>query len=398
MISQRTLFLQHVGQTSSCPMALEVDYAKGIHIYDKEGKEYIDLVSGVSVSNVGHCHPKVVEAIKNQSEKYMHLMVYGEYIQDPQVNFAKSIIDALPDSMQSVYFVNSGSEAIEGAMKLAKRFTGRREILAFNKAYHGSTHGALSIYGGDELKKAVQPLLPEVGFMDFNQLESIDKITEKTACVVMEVIQAEAGIISADVEFLNAIRQKCDSTGTMLIFDEIQTGFGRTGEMFAFKHYNVIPDILCLAKGMGGGMPIGAFVSSKSIMDTLTNNPALGHITTFGGHPVSCVAGLASLNIIKDDLLHDKANGKGQMFRDLLNHKLIDHIRGKGLFLAVEMKSEVDMDKFFDICFSKGIIYDFFLFSRTAFRIAPPLTITDNEIIKISKLLLIAMDEIDSKK
>ena len=396
MVSQRTLFLQHVGQTSPCPMALEVDHAKGIFIYDKNGKEYIDLVSGVSVSNVGHCHPKVIEAIKNQSEKYMHLMVYGEYVQDPQVNFARGIIDTLPDSMQSVYFVNSGSEAIEGAMKLAKRVTGRREILAFNNAYHGSTHGALSIYGGEELKKAVQPLLPEIDFMDFNRLDTIDKITEKTACVVMEVIQAEAGIILADVEFLKSIRQKCDSTGTMLIFDEIQTGFGRTGEMFAFEHYNVIPDILCLAKGMGGGMPIGAFVSSKKVMDTLTINPALGHITTFGGHPVSCAAGLASLNIIKDNTLHVKANQKGQIFRNLLDHKLIDHIRGKGLFLAVEMKSEVDMDKFFDICFARGIIYDFFLFSRTAFRIAPPLTITDNEITKISQLLLEAMDEIDN--
>ena len=397
MISQRTLFLQHVGQTSSCPMALEVDYAKGIFIYDKSGKEYIDLVSGVSVSNVGHCHPKVIEAIKNQSERYMHLMVYGEYVQDPQVNFAKAIVDVLPKSMQSVYFVNSGREAIEGAMKLAKRYTGRREILAFNNAYHGSTHGALSIYGGSELKKAVQPLLPEIGFMDFNRLDTIDKITEKTACVVMEVIQAEAGIIPADVDFLKAIREKCDATGTMLIFDEIQTGFGRTGQMFAFQHYNIVPDILCLAKGMGGGMPIGAFISSKEVMDTLTVNPALGHITTFGGHPVSCASGLASLNIITEDSLHVKANDKGQMFRDLLNHKLIDHIRGKGLFLAVEMKSEVDMDKFFDICFAKGIIYDFFLFSRTAFRIAPPLTITENEITKIAKLLLTAMDEITNK-
>jgi acetylornithine/succinyldiaminopimelate/putrescine aminotransferase len=365
-------------------------------LYDKQGKEYIDLVSGVSVSNVGHCHHKVVDAIKNQVDKYMHLMVYGEYIQDPQVNFAKEIVGVLSDNMQSVYFVNSGSEAIEGAMKLAKRYTGRREIIAFNKAYHGSTHGALSIYGGDDLKKAVQPLLPEVYFMNFNKKDELDKITEKTACVVMEVIQAEAGIYPAEVEFLNAVREKCDSTGTMLIFDEIQTGFGRTGRMFAYEHYGVIPDIICLAKGMGGGMPIGAFVSSKEIMDTLTNNPALGHITTFGGHPVSCSAGLASLNVIKEENLHIEANAKGELFKKLLNHKLIDSFRGKGLFLAVEMKRGVDMDKFFNICFAKGIIYDFFLFSKTAFRIAPPLTITEEEIIKISKLLLESMDEYDN--
>ncbi len=394
MVSQRTLFLQHVGQTSSCPMGLEIDRAKGIYLYDKSGKEYIDLVSGVSVSNVGHCHPSVVDAVKKQAEKYMHLMVYGEYIQEPQVNFAKTIIDILPDHFESVYFVNSGSEAIEGAMKLAKRFTGRGEILAFNKAYHGSTHGALSIYGGTELKKAFHPLLPDVGFMDFNNIESLDKITKKTACVVMEVIQAEAGIIPATQEFLSAVRKKCNQTGTLLIFDEIQTGFGRTGKMFAFEHYGIVPDILCTAKGMGGGMPIGAFISSKEIMNTLTNNPTLGHITTFGGHPVSCAAGLASLNVIKNENLHHEANRKGQLFRDLLKHNIIDHIRGKGLFIAVEMKQGTDPDKFFDICFSKGIIYDFFLFSKTAFRIAPPLTITDEEIKKVSSLLIEAMNEV----
>lgn len=397
MISQRTLFLQHVGQTSPCPMGLEIDHAKGIYLYDKEGKEYIDLVSGVSVSNVGHCHPKVVEAVKNQSEKYMHLMVYGEYVQEPQVNFAAGLVDILPESMQSVYFVNSGSEAIEGAMKLAKRSTGRREILAFQKSYHGSTHGALSIYGGDDLKMAVQPLLPEVDFMEFNNLDSLNRISEKTACVVMEVIQAEAGIISAEVAFLKAVRKKCDETGTLLVFDEVQTGFGRTGKMFAFEHYNVTPDILCLAKGMGGGMPIGAFVSSKSIMDTLTNNPALGHITTFGGHPVSCAAGFASLNVIKDEKLHIEANRKGQMFRDLLNHSAIDHLRGKGLFIAVELKPEIDANRFFEICLEKGIIYDFFLFTHSAFRIAPPLTITDDEITRVSKMLLEAMDKISDE-
>jgi acetylornithine/succinyldiaminopimelate/putrescine aminotransferase len=374
-------------------MGLEIDHAKGIYLFDKKGKKYIDLVSGVSVSNVGHCHPKVIEAINRQIEKYMHLMVYGEYIQEPQVNFAKAIVDLLPEKLESVYFVNSGSEAIEGAMKLAKRATGRREILAFNKAYHGSTHGALSLYGGDDLKKAVQPLLPEIDFMNFNQMESLDKITHKTACVVMEVIQAEAGIFSADLEFLKQVRKKCDEAGALLIFDEIQTGFGRTGSMFAFEQYKVIPDILCLAKGMGGGMPIGAFISSKAVMDTLTNNPALGHITTFGGHPVSCAAGLASLNIIAHEKLHEASNTKGQLFRTLLKHPHIDHIRGSGLFLAVEMKTGVDLADFFKKCLSKGIIYDFFLFTQTAFRIAPPLTITHSEIELICNLLLEAMNE-----
>lgn len=393
MISQRTLFLQHVGQTSPCPMGLEIERAEGIYLYDSRGKTYIDLVSGVSVSNVGHCHPKVVEAVKTQAEKYMHLMVYGEFIQQPQVNFAKALVDLLPKSFQSVYFVSSGSEAIEGALKLAKRATGRREILAFKNAYHGSTHGALSIYGGTELNKAVQPLLPEVGFMEFNNSESLQLITNKTACVVMEVIQAEAGIIPAKPEFLAAVRERCNQTGTLLVFDEIQTGFGRTGRMFAFEHYQIAPDIICFAKGMGGGMPIGAFVSSKELMDTLTNNPTLGHITTFGGHPVSCAAGLAALNIIKDENLHRKAEEKGELFRKLLQHNAILEIRGKGLFLAIEMIPSFKRDAFFARCLEKGLIYDFFLFSDTAFRIAPPLTITPNEIEKVAGIILQAMNE-----
>ncbi len=388
MISQKTLFLQHVGQTSACPLALEIVKAEGIYIHDVSGKKYIDLVSGVSVNNVGHCNPKVVKAVKEQAEKYMHLMVYGEYVQEPQVKFAKKIIDNTPDNFDSVYFVNSGSEAIEGAMKLAKRYTGRREMLAFEKAYHGSTHGALSIYGGAELTKAVQPLLPEVGFMKFNDELTLNRITEKTACVIMEVIQAEGGIINADTNFLQSVRKKCDEVGALLVFDEIQTGFGRTGKLFAFEHYGVVPDILCLAKGMGGGMPIGAFVASKEIMDTLTVNPALGHITTFGGHPVSCAAGLAALEVVLDENLIELANIKGDKIRKGLKHNAIDHIRGKGLFLAVELKPEYNIDKFLDTCLEVGLVFDLFLFNRTSFRIAPPLTVTDAEIdIIIDKLL-----------
>lgn len=394
MVSQKTLFLQHVGQTSPAPLALEIEKAEGIYLYDKSGKEYIDLVSGVSVSNIGHCHPKVTDAVKKQVDKYMHLMVYGEYVQEPQVNFAKKIIDCTPDNFESVYFVNSGSEAIEGAMKLAKRYTGKREILAFKNAYHGSTHGALSIYGGTELKKAVQPLLPEIDFMEFNNVESLNRISEKTACVVMEVIQAEGGIVNADIEFLKAVRNKCNEHGAMLVFDEIQTGFGRTGKLFAFEHYNVIPDILCLAKGMGGGMPIGAFVASKQIMDTLTINPALGHITTFGGHPVSCAAGLAALQVIINDNLSEEANLKGNKIKKDLKHKTIDHIRGNGLFLAVELKPEYNIDLFLNKCIEVGLIFDLFLFNRTSFRIAPPLTITNEEIDIIVEKLKEALNAI----
>ncbi len=394
MISQKTLFLQHVGQTSPCPLALEIVKAEGIYIYDISGKKYIDLVSGVSVSNVGHCNPKVVNAVKNQADKYMHLMVYGEYVQEPQVKFAQKIIENTPENFESVYFVNSGSESIEGAMKLAKRYTGRREMLAFENAYHGSTHGALSIYGGKELNKAVQPLLPEVDFMKFNDVSTLDKITDKTACVIMEVIQAEGGIINADVDFLKSVRKRCDEVGALLVFDEIQTGFGRTGKLFAFEHYGVIPDILCIAKGMGGGMPIGAFVASKEIMDTLTVNPALGHITTFGGHPVSCAAGLAALEVVLDEDLQELANAKGDKLRKALKHTAIDHIRGKGLFLAVELKSQYDVDEFLNKCLEVGLVFDLFLFNRTSFRIAPPLTVTDAEIEIINSKLLEALNSI----
>lgn len=395
MVSQRTLFLQHVGQTSETPLAIEIERAKGIYLYDTSGKEYIDLVSGVSVSNVGHCHAKVVNAVKEQAEKYMHLMVYGEYVQKPQVQFAKALIDNLKEGFESVYFVNSGSEAIEGALKLAKRFTNRKNIVAFRNAYHGSTHGALSIYGGEELNKAVKPLLPNVSFMDFNNMQDIDKLTEETACVVAEVIQAEGGIVAADDVFLKALHKKCSDLGILLIFDEIQTGFGRTGKLFAFEHYGVKPDILCVAKAMGGGMPIGAFISSKKIMDTLTVNPALGHITTFGGHPVSCAAGLAALNVLIDENLVEQSNKKGEYIVNAIkNNETIDHIRGSGLFLAVELKPKYSVDKLREKCLDAGLIFDPFLFDTQSFRIAPPLTVTYNELDKIIDKLLKSLNSI----
>jgi acetylornithine/succinyldiaminopimelate/putrescine aminotransferase len=314
-LTNRQLFLNHLGLPAVDEEALEIVKAEGIFLYTDQNERYIDLVSGVSVSNIGHLHPKVVEAVKRQTETYMHLMVYGKYIQSPQVQFAKLLTDQLPESLDSVFFVNSGSEAIEGALKLAKRLTGRTEIVAFKNAYHGSTHGALSVLGNEEMKYAFRPLLPDIRFLNFNHFEELEQITERSACVIVEPVQAEAGIILPEKGYLDALQQKCNETGTLLIFDEVQMGFGRTGRLFAFEKYRVVPDIFCIAKGMGGGMPIGAFVSSKENMSRLTFNPALGHITTFGGHPVSAAAALASLQVILQENLPEKAEEKGRKIK-----------------------------------------------------------------------------------
>lgn len=389
MISQRQLFFQHVGQTSKAPLALEIVKAEGIYMYDADGKKYIDLVSGVSVNNVGHRHPKVVKAIKEQLDKYMHLMVYGEYIQSPQVKCAELLTKQLPEKLNSVYFVNSGSEAIEGAMKLAKRYTGKHEIIAFKNAYHGGTHGALSLMNDENLTQAFRPLVPGISFLDFNNINQLSKITEKTAAVVIEVIQAEGGILPADYDFIKALRKHCSETETLLIIDEIQTGFGRTGKLFAFEHYDIVPDIICIAKGMGGGMPVGAFVTDKNIMQTLTYNPVLGHITTFGGHPVSTAAALASLKIIIEENLSEEANRKGKLYIEgLKNHPKVKSVRGKGLFLAFELKGEGSVEKIINKGIELGFISDAFLFDNTRFRIAPPLTISDNEIQETIDLVL----------
>jgi len=393
MISQRQLFFQHVGQTSDFPLQLEIEHAEGIYMYSPEGKSYIDLISGVSVSNVGHLHPNVVKAVQNQAGKFMHLMVYGEYIQSPQVEYAKLLTNLLPANLSSVYFVNSGSEAIEGALKLAKRYTGRTEIVAFKNAYHGSSHGSLSVMGNEEFKNAFRPLLPDIRFLDFNDEKSIEQITDKSACVLIEPIQGEGGIRVPENNFLQKLRKKCDETGTLLIFDEIQTGFGRTGSLFALQEFGVVPDIMTIAKGMGGGMPIGAFVSSNEIMSTFKTNPILGHITTFGGHPVSCAAAVASLKTIVDEKLYLKVKQKGQLFRDLLVHPEIKEIRGVGLFMAVELKSFDQVKKVIDIAVSKGLVTDWFLFHDSAFRIAPPLIITEKQIKEACNILLEAIDE-----
>ncbi len=394
-LTNRELFYRNVAIPSEEPEALEIVRAEGIYIYDDLGNEYVDLVSGVSVSNVGHLHPKVVKAVEDQIKKYMHLMVYGKYIQSPQVQLAGLMTKHLPESLDSVFFVNSGSEAIEGALKLAKRMTGRTEMIAFKDAYHGHTHGAMSLLGNEEMKYAFYPLLPDTRFLEFNDLESLAQITEKTACVLIEPIQAEAGIIIPNKNYLRSLRVRCNETGTVLIFDEVQMGFGRTGELFAFEHFGVVPNILCLAKAMGGGMPIGAFVSSKENMKLLTHHPDLGHITTFGGHPVSCAAALASLEVILQEKLHKQAQAKGRMFvKKLSGHPLVKEIRQIGLMMAIELIDENTLNLAEREMFKSRLIIDRFLFNNNSFRIAPPLTITEEEIEKISKLIITSLNQI----
>lgn len=394
MITQRQLFLNHVGQTSPFPLGIEVEKAKGIYIYDIYGKKYTDLVSGVSVSNIGHRHKKIVKAVKKQLDKYMHLMVYGEYIQSPQVKFAELLTKNLPEKLNSVYFVNSGSEAIEGAMKLAKRYTGRSEIIACKNAYHGSTHGALSLMSSEYFTQAFRPLLPDIKFMDFNKKTELNKITKKTAAVIIEVIQAEAGIILGDYEYISKLRKKCYETGTLLIIDEVQTGFGRTGSLFAFEQYNIVPDIIALAKAMGGGMPTGAFISDKKIMSCLSKNPVAGHITTFGGHPISAAAAFANLKFILEKNIIKDVEKKGKLFLKNLKNKNIKSIRGKGLFYSVELENHKAVKKFIKEGLKTGLLTDWFLFSNNRFRIAPPLTITKKEILKTCKLINITLEMI----
>ena len=394
MLTQRQLFFNHLAQTSQTPLALEIEKAEGIYLIDTSGKRYMDLISGISVSNVGHRHPKVLSAIQKQLDKYLHLMVYGEYIQSPQVQLAKLLTDNLPKNLNSVYFVNSGSEAIEGAMKLAKRFTGRTEIISFKNGYHGSTQGSLSIMGNEEFKNAFRPLLPGTQHIEFNNSEDLKHITERTACVVLETIQGEAGAIVPKNNFLKQLRERCNTVGAMLVADEVQCGFGRTGKLFAFEHYNFIPDILCIAKGMGGGMPIGAFIASKEIMHTLTNNPMLGHITTFGGHPVSSAASEATLKILLEEKLIEQVERKEKLFRKLLKHPKIKSINGKGLLLAIEFESYEQNKKIIDICIEKGVITDWFLFNTNSMRVAPPLTITEEEINSACRIISEAISEI----
>jgi acetylornithine/succinyldiaminopimelate/putrescine aminotransferase len=392
MLTQRQLFINHLAQTSETPLSLEIERAEGVYLMDTSGKHYLDLISGISVSNIGHRHPEVIRAIHDQLDKYMHLMVYGEYIQGPQVKLSKLLSELLPTNLSSVYFVNSGSEAIEGAMKLAKRFTGRTEVISFKNAYHGSTQGSLSIMGNEEFKNAFRPLLPDTKQIEFNNFSQLTQITERTACVFVEPIQGEAGAVVPQGGFLKQLRQRCNVTGTLLIADEIQTGFGRTGKLFAFEHYEFIPDILCVAKGMGGGMPIGAFISSKKIMNSLSVNPILGHITTFGGHPVCCAASYATIQVLMGEQLINAVAEKEALFRKLLIHPKIKSIHGKGLLLAVEFDSYDQNKTIIDNCIANGVITDWFLFNSHSMRIAPPLTITTDQIVEACDVILKSLD------
>jgi acetylornithine/succinyldiaminopimelate/putrescine aminotransferase len=381
MLTTRQLFQLHLGLPSYDSDPIEIVGSNGIYLFDSEGNTIVDLVSGVSVSNIGHLHPKVVQAITHQLESYMHVMVYGTFVQSPQVMLATKLAKKLPLSLDSVYFVNSGSEAIEGALKLAKRITGRTEMVSFKNAYHGGTAGALSLLGNETLKNAFRPLLPDTRMLDFNDYEAVNQITERTACVLVEPIQAEAGIVLPEIRFLDALRNRCSETGSLLIFDEIQMGMGRTGKLFAFENYGIIPDILCLAKALGGGMPLGAFISSKENMSTLTYNPELGHITTFGGHPVCCAAALAALEVLFDENLIENADDKGKRYvNGLMGHKGVKAIRQIGLMLGVEVSDKMNIRVLMNIFKKNHLVVDQFLFNEKTFRIAPPLTITNEEI------------------
>ncbi len=394
----RKQFLMHVGQTSPSPMMIEVARAEGTFFYTPEGKRYFDLVAGVSVNNVGHGNRKVIEAVQRQAADYMHIMVYGEMIERPQVEYARRIAALLPGGLDSVYFVKSGAEAVEGALKLAKRHTRRTEMISMRRAYHGSTHGAMSMMGapeGEEWKAAFRPLLPDVRAIDYNSFEQLGLITERTACVLCEPVQGEAGVRLPAPGYLQALRKRCDEVGAMLIFDEIQTGLGRTGEMFACLKYGVAPDIICLAKAFGGGMPLGGFVARHEVMSDLTTDPALGHITTFGGHPVSCAAALAALNYLVDNRIVEDVERKGALFEKLVSQcRGVEEVRRSGLLMAVELGSSEKLYRIMSLFARRGIMSDWFLYCDTAFRISPPLTIADEEIAECCSIIESCLDDL----
>ena len=392
-MSSTEVFLKLLAQTSPFPLKIEVEKAEGSLIYDIHGKTYLDFISGIAVSNIGHRHPAVVRAIQDQLERYMHVMAYGEFIQAPQNELARLLTSVLPDSLDCCYFVNSGTEANEAALKLAKRVTGRTRIISCRGAYHGSTHGSLSVSGNEVKKYAFRPLLPDVHFMQFGRQADLELINQDTAAVIIEPIQGDAGVRIPTQQYMDALRQRCDETGTMLIFDEIQTGFGRTGKLFAFEHFGVVPDILTMAKGMGGGMPIGAFVSSYEHMQKLTFDPMLGHITTFGGHPVNCAAALANLEVILNEKLVEGVEEKGALIEKLIAHPSVLEIRRKGLMFAIEFDSEERVQKIVDRCIEKGVITYFFLSCRESFRLAPPINVSKEDLLKGCELIKEAIDE-----
>jgi acetylornithine/N-succinyldiaminopimelate aminotransferase len=394
MISNRQLFLQHIAQTSSMPIAIEMVRAAGIHVWDIDGKAYVDLIAGFSVCNIGHSNPKVVKAVQDQAAAYMHLIVYGEFIETPQVAYAKLLTDQLPLTLNSVYFTNSGAEATEGAMKLAKRVTGKSKIIAFKNAYHGSTQGALSLMGDEYWRNAFRPLLPDILHLDYNSMAALDAIDANTASVVMETVQAESGIIKPDTVWINAVAEKCKSLGVLLILDEIQAGFGRTGSLWAFEQYGITPDILLLGKALGGGMPLGAFIANRDLMHTLTHDPVLGHITTFGGHPVSCAAGKAALEVLLEGDFIETVFAKEKILNELLKHPAIVSSRTAGLWMSLQFATPELNRAIVHQCVKNGLITDWFLFAPDRLRIAPPLIITEEGLREVCAIILKSIDEV----
>ena len=383
-----------VAQTSKHPLAIEISRAEGMYLYGPDGNRYLDLVAGINVNHLGHSPPPVVSAVKNQAERYMHVMVYGEYIQHPQVALAAELSGLLPPSLNCTYFVNSGTEAIEGALKLAKRYTGRNEIIAFRNAYHGSTHGSLSLMSSGNQKRPFQPLLPGIRHINFNSIEALEAITQQTACVVAEPVRGSAGVIAADKVFLKKLKQRCDQTKTLLLFDEIQTGFGRTGSMFSFEQYEVVPHILALGKAMGAGMPLAAFVASHEMMDSLTHNPMLGHITTFGGNAVCCAAGLAGLKMLTESKLIAQVKDKEALFVKKLTHPAIKAVRSQGLLIAIEFDSLEFNLKVINKCIENRVITFPFLLAENCMRISPPLIITEQEIEQAVDVILRSIEQV----
>jgi acetylornithine/N-succinyldiaminopimelate aminotransferase len=390
----RRLFFQHIAQTSASPLAIHIKKSKGSRITDHYGKEYLDLIAGISVCNIGHRHPAVVKAIKKQVDEYLHVLVYGEMIETPQVQYAKLICENLPSSLDCVYFTNSGAEAVEGAMKLAKRSTNRSEIICFNKSYHGSTQGALSIMGDEYWRNSFRPLLPGIVHTDYDSPKALDLISERTACVILETVQAERGVFVPSPNWLTGLRNKCKETGTLFIMDEIQTGFGRTGTLWGFEQFAVLPDVVLLGKALGGGMPLGAFIAGKKLMDKLATDPLLGHITTFGGHPVCCAAGLAALKVLLKENIIEKVKKKEALFRKHLQHPSIIQLRSSGLLIALEFENEFICKKLVDHCIANGVLTDWFLFAPHCMRIAPPLNISSGDIKKACSVIIDGLSKV----
>ncbi len=392
-MNAKEIFFKHQSQITENPICLEISHAKGIYIFDKQGKKYIDLVAGVSACTLGHSNKQIIQSVSKQLSKYTHVMVYGEYIQEPQIKLAEKLSNYLPKKLNCSYFVNSGTEAIEGAIKLAKRITLKNEIIYCKDSYHGSTQGSLSYMGNEERKSNYRPLLPGGKMIRFNSIEDLKHITKNTAAVIIELIQSGSGFKIASKQWIKKIKNICVKNNTLLIFDEIQTCFGRTGKLFGFEKYNIIPDILCIAKGMGGGMPIGSFISSKKIMSNLKKNPMLGHITTFGGHPVNCAASLKTLEILTKTEILNQVTKKEKLFRKLLIHEKILKINGLGLMLGVEFKTKKMCDLVVKKCRENGLLAFYFLFEKKSMRISPPLTITEKEIRKSCHIILKSINE-----